>query len=83
MAKLISFKIKKFKFIFKFNFKIFKQAKEIHDIKIIRYEESLYYSNIENFKYQVMKLSETHPEEIAHALEKSQKEDEIEKSTVS
>ena len=50
MAKLISFKIKKFKFIFKFNFKILKQAKEIHDIKIIRYEESLYYANIEKFK---------------------------------
>ena len=40
-----------------------REAQEFRNIKIIRYEESIYYINVDNFKYQVMKLSGINPEE--------------------
>ena len=30
-------------------------------IRIIRYEESLYYANVDNFKYKIIKLSKINP----------------------
>jgi len=46
-------------------------AKEFDNIKIIRYEESLFYANVENFKYKVMKLTKINPDselkKMAHA----------------
>ena len=38
------------------------EAKEFDNIKIIRYEESLFYANVENFKYKVIKLTKVNPE---------------------
>jgi hypothetical protein len=38
-----------------------KKAKEIAGIKIIRYEESVYYANAENFKYRIMKTIGINP----------------------
>jgi hypothetical protein len=49
------------------------KAKEIENIKIIRYEESLYYANVDNFKYQVFKLSGVNPEEINISIKKEEK----------
>ena len=41
---------------------MFKQkVREIPHIKIIRYEESIYYANVENFKYRFMKLAGVNP----------------------
>ena len=34
----------------------FLKAKEFAEIKIIRYEESVYYANVDNFKYRIIKL---------------------------
>ena len=33
------------------------EATELKRIKILRYEESIYYANVENFKYKIIKLS--------------------------
>jgi len=33
-------------------------------MRIIRYEESVYYVNVDNFKYKVFKLSKINPVEI-------------------
>lgn len=33
-------------------------------MRIIRYEESVYYVNVDNFKYKVFKLSKINPDEI-------------------
>ena len=48
------------------------KAKEIENIKIIRYEESLYYANVDNFKYQVFKLSGVNPEETNILIKKEE-----------
>ena len=45
-----------------------REAQEFRNIKIIRYEESIYYINVDNFKYQVMKLSGINPEERAQKI---------------
>jgi len=37
------------------------KAKEIDGVKIIRYEESIYYANVDNFKYKLIKLSQIDP----------------------
>jgi hypothetical protein len=39
------------------------KAFELNGIKIIRYEESVYYANVDNFKYQVLKIVGIKPEE--------------------
>ena len=35
------------------------EAQEIADTKILRFEESVYYANVENFKYKIIKFSDT------------------------
>ena len=40
------------------------KAKEYENIKIIRYEESIYYANVDNFKYKVLKLVNLNPQQI-------------------
>ena len=40
---------------------LIEKAKEINGIRIIRYEESLYYANVDNFKYKIIKLSKINP----------------------
>ena len=37
------------------------KAKEFSNIKIIRYEENIYYANVENFKYRIIKLVGINP----------------------
>jgi hypothetical protein len=37
-------------------------------IKIIRYEESVYFANVDNFKYKIIKLSQNHPYELADKM---------------
>ncbi len=39
-----------------------KQAKQFKGIRIVRYEESLYYANVDNFKYRVNKEINIKPE---------------------
>ena len=34
------------------------KAVEVPETKILRFEESVYYANVDNFKYKVMKYSE-------------------------
>lgn len=47
-----------------------KKAKEFETIKIIRYEESIYYANVDNFKYKIVKLSGVNPTEILASVKK-------------
>ena len=49
---------------------VFEQAQEFENIKIIRYEESLYYANVDNFKYQIIKLSGVNPEDVSRLIKK-------------
>ncbi len=44
-------------------------AREYKHVKIIRYEESVYYANVDNFKYQILKLSGVKPNEILTLIE--------------
>ncbi len=46
------------------------QAKEFETIKIIRYEESIYYANVENFRYKVYKLAKVSPAEVIAKIKK-------------
>lgn len=39
---------------------LLKKAEELDGIKIIRYERSVYFANVDNFKYKIMKLSSCH-----------------------
>lgn len=48
-------------------------VQEFTNIKIIRYEESVYYANVENFKYQIMKLVGINPFETLTVMKKKQK----------
>ena len=48
-----------------------KEAKEFKEIRIIRYEESVYYVNVENFKYKIIKLSQINPTDILAKINKS------------
>jgi hypothetical protein len=45
---------------------------EFQDIKIIRYEESIYYANADNFKYKIKKLSGFDPIEFFKREKKRQ-----------
>ncbi|RNA41964.1 solute carrier family 26 member 10-like [Brachionus plicatilis] len=47
------------------------QAQEFENIKIIRYEESIYYANVDNFKYKIYKLCGLKPEEVQKKLKKA------------
>ena len=46
------------------------KAREFVDIKIIRYEESVYYANVDNFKYKIMKLVGINPAEVMNKVKK-------------
>ncbi len=46
------------------------KAKEYEQIKIIRYESSLYYANVENFSYKIVKLSGVNPSEVIQQISK-------------
>lgn len=39
-------------------------------MRIIRYEESVYYANVDNFKYKVLKLSKINPEQIKESIQR-------------
>lgn len=56
------------------NIQIFKEARELNGIKIIRYEESVYFANVENFKYKIIKLSKNHPYELNDKIQTEIKE---------
>ncbi len=47
------------------------EAREFPGIKIIRYEESVYYANVDNFKYHIIKISQTNPNEIANEIDRA------------
>ena len=50
-------------------------AKELEAIRIIRYEESLYYANVDNFRYKVLKLSKINPDLIKQKIIKESKKE--------
>jgi MFS superfamily sulfate permease-like transporter len=52
---------------------ICEKAREIERIKIIRFEESIYYANVDNFKYKIIKLSGVDPARAFKSREKRQK----------
>ena len=56
------------------NIDICEEAKEFESIKIIRYESSIYYANVENFLYKIVKLSQANPNELIGRVHKKQKE---------
>jgi hypothetical protein len=45
-----------------------KKAQEFQTIKIIRYEESVYYANVDNFKYRIVKLCGIDPDEVLEQI---------------
>jgi MFS superfamily sulfate permease-like transporter len=49
-------------------------AVEFKDIIIIRYEESIWYGNVENFKYQIYKTSGINPLKIMERINKAKLE---------
>ncbi len=49
------------------------KAEELDGIKIIRYEESIYYANAENFRYKVIKLSEVDPLDVLNSIQREYK----------
>lgn len=53
---------------------ILNQAREIEGVKIIRYESSVYYANVENFIYKITKLSGVNPHETIAKIAKKKKE---------
>ena len=46
------------------------KAKEIEGIKILRYEESIYFANCENFIYKIIKFAGVNPNEIISKIKK-------------
>ncbi len=59
------------------------EAKEFETIKMIRYEESVYYANVENFKYKIVKLCGINPDEvIAQAKANQEKQAKFSKNKV-
>lgn len=68
MSKFLKFKT----FLFS---KCWKKAKEFRGIRIIRYEESVYYVNVDNFKYKVLKLSKINPDEIKSRINSETKQE--------
>ena len=45
-------------------------AKEFEGLKIIRYEASVYYANVDNFVYKIFKLSGTDPADLIAKINK-------------
>lgn len=50
-----------------------KEAHELDGIKMIRYEANIYYANVENFAYKIMKLSTLRPNEIVSLINQKRK----------
>ena len=50
------------------------KAKEFDGIKIIRYESSIYYANVEYFTYKILKLSELNVDETLVKIKKARAE---------
>lgn len=50
----------------------FIKAKEFENIKIIRYEESIYYANVDHFKYKIIKLCNVKPDVVRKLLKKAE-----------
>ena len=48
-----------------------REAREYKHVKIIRYEESVYYANVDNFKYKVIKLAGVKPSEVLAEIEQT------------
>lgn len=53
----------------------------MNGIKIIRYERSVYFANVDNFKYKIMKLSNNNPDELIERVNERVKK--IKKETIS
>jgi hypothetical protein len=51
------------------------KAHEFESMKIIRYEESVYYANVDNFKYKIVKMCGINPDLILAKLKKEQERD--------
>ena len=49
------------------------KAYELDGIRIIRYEESVYYANVDNFKYRIVKAVGIDPKDITNQLAKLEK----------
>ena len=49
------------------------QAQELDGIKIIRYEESIYYANVDNFKYRIVKAVGIDPKDVNHKIAQIEK----------
>ena len=43
---------------------------EFRNIKIIRYEESIYYANVDNFKYKIIKQIGINPAQVISKINK-------------
>ena len=56
--------------------KFFHKAKEFENIRIVRYESSVYYANVENFIYKIIKLSRVDPADITAKIHKERKKHE-------
>ncbi len=52
----------------------FKKAKEFEGIRILRYESSLYYANVENFIYKIKKLSGINPNDLIQKIQRKKLE---------
>lgn len=54
------------------------QAREFKTIKIIRYEESIYYANVDNFKYKIIKFAGVNPTSVLQKMkEEHEKRDKL------
>jgi hypothetical protein len=50
------------------------KAVEIEGIKIIRYESSIFYANVDNFVYRIFKLSGLNPNDVIEAMKKKREQ---------
>lgn len=53
---------------------ICREAEELAEIKILRFEESIFYANVDNFKYQLMKYAEIDVEEAIKKIQAEKNE---------
>ncbi|CAF1045955.1 unnamed protein product [Brachionus calyciflorus] len=56
------------------NIDICEEAKEFEGIKILRYEASIYYANVDNFIYKINKLCGINKNDIFHKINKKKSE---------
>lgn len=50
------------------------KAEQIPGIKILRFEESVFYANVDNFKYKVIKFSDVKINDILAKIKKERAE---------